>query len=149
MAEDIKTNANLENEPKNKASEKKEEKVKIILKNTIGKVVDEEDYFFGGSALPSFNKVCGLPVDREDMLTIFHSVFKPEDGILFYKAKNKEVYIVIVPLKFSKEVGVNNNSINGDFHKHAISFIGDGSVNLDTLKLKLKRIVSFVAYDKR
>ena len=109
----------------------------------------EEDYFYKGKALPSFNKVCGMPVDREDLLTIFNKTFKLEDNFLFYKAVNKEVYIIIVPLKYSSTVGEFNDSIEGDFQKHAISFINEGSVNADTLKAKLKRIVPFVKFTDR
>lgn len=121
----------------------------IILKNTSGKDVDEKDYFFGGKALPSFNAVCGKPVDREDLLEIFDKVFDPSLNFLFYKALNKEVYIVIIPIKNSSTIGEFNNSIEGDFQKHAISFINEGSVNLETLKLKLKRIEGFVKYTDR
>lgn len=132
---------------------KKEEKVitkkttkKIVLKNTLGAEVDEKDYFFGGKAPTGFELSCGSPVDREDLLEVFNKVFKPEDGLLFYRAKDKEVYLVIVPLKLSSSVGEENNSVEGDFQKHAISFINEGSVSLDTLKMKLKRIIPFVKF---
>ena len=117
---------------------------KAILKNTIGKELNEKDYFFGGVAPATFNKVCGIPVDREDLIEVFDRVFDKSDNFLFYKSLNKEVYIVIIPLKNSTTVGVENDSVEGDFQKHAISFIGEGSVNLDTLKLKLQRIKTFV-----
>ena len=122
---------------------------KLVIKNSVGKEVDEVDYFFGGKAPTSFEASCGLPVDREDLLEVFNKVFKPEDNILFYKAKDKEVYIVIIPIKFSSSVGVDYNSIEGDFQKHAISFITEGSVNLETLKMKLKRIVPFIKFTDR
>ena len=122
---------------------------KITLKNSKGKEVPEEDYFFGGKAPTSFEGTCGNPVDREDLLDVFNKIFKPEDNILFYKQKDKEVYLIIVPLKYSAVVGESNNSIEGDFQKHAISFLNEGSVNLDTLKLKLKRIVPFVKFSDR
>jgi len=119
---------------------------KIILKNTRGEEVEEVDYFFGGKAPSSFEGSCGTAVDREDLLEVFNKVFKPEDNILFYKTRDKEVYIIIVPIKYSSTVGEHNNSMEGDFQKHAISFLTEGSVNIDTLKLKLKRIVPFVKF---
>ncbi len=142
-----KTKKELSNEVKEKSE--LEEKLKIenntlVLKNTTGKVVKEEDYFFGGKALPTFNKICGYPVDREDLLEIFNDIFNPELNFLFYKAINKEVYIIIIPIINSPLISKSNESIKGDFHKHAISFVGEGSVNLDTLKLKLKKIEPFI-----
>ncbi len=126
----------------------KKKKVKVILKNTLGEEVPQSDYFFskdGEDTAPAyFADVCGYPVDREEMLTVFNKIFKPKDGILFYKTKEKEVYIVIVPLKYSSVVGASHNSIDGDFQKHAISFITEGSVNLDTLRNKLVRVASTI-----
>ena len=127
----------------------KEKVVKTILKNTSGKEVDIEDYFFGGVVPPGFKKDCGMPVDREDLLSVFNRVFKPEDNILFYKSLDKEIYLIIIPIKYSTTIGEYNNSIPGDFQKHAISFLNEGSVNLDTLKMKLSRIVKFVKYTDR
>jgi hypothetical protein len=126
----------------------------LVLKNTLGKPVEEGDYFYSkednnGKAAPSFNEVCGMPVEREDLLGVFNKVFDPKDNILFYKTSDKEVYVIIVPLKFSGSVGEEHGSIDGDFQKHAISFLQEGSVNLDTLKAKLKRIVPFVKYTDR
>ena len=123
---------------------KKDKKSTIVLKNTLGKEMKEEDYFFGGRALPHFNKVVGLPVDREDLIEIFNKIFDPSLNFLFYKTLSKEVYIIIIPIKYSSVIGGFNNSIEGDFQKHAISFVGEGSVNPDTLKLKLKKIQGFV-----
>jgi len=122
---------------------------KVVLKNTIGEEVSEADYFFGGKAPSSFEASCGYAVDREDLLEVFNKVFNPKDNILFYKARDKEVYLVIIPIKYSSTVGEHNNSTEGDFQKHAISFLTEGSVNLDTLKLKLKRIVPFVKFSDR
>lgn len=127
----------------------KKEVKKIILKNSSGKEVPEENYFFGGKAPSGFEGTCGVAVDREDLLDVFNKVFKPEDNILFYRQKDKEVYLVIIPLKFSAIVGESNNSMDGDFQKHAISFLSEGSVNLDTLKQKLKRIVPFIKFTDR
>jgi hypothetical protein len=127
----------------------KKSKVKPILKNTLGKEVEEEDYFFGGEAPVWFNKVCGMPVDREDLLEVFNKAFNPKDNFLFYKTVNKEVYVIIVPLKYSSNVSPDNDSMKGDFQKHAISFINEGSVNIDTLKTKLKKILPFVDFKDR
>jgi hypothetical protein len=88
-------------------------------------------------------------VDREDLIEIFHKVFNPEDNILFYKQLDKEVYIVIIPIKYSSSIGEHNNSIDGNFQKHAISFLSEGSVNADSMKQKLQKIKKFVKYDDR
>ena len=93
---------------------------------------------------PYFEEVCGRPVDREDMITVFNKIFNPKHGILFYKTRDKEVYIIIVPIKHSSIVGPEHNSIDGEFQKHAISFINEGSVNLDTLRNKLERVAKTI-----
>jgi len=134
--------------------EVKPQKAKSILRNTAGEEVPERDYFYAtggkvGFAPSTFTKMCGYPVDREDLLEVFNKIFKPEDNFLFYKSGNKEVYLIIVPLKYSTSVGDTHESVDGDFQKHAISFIGEGSVNIDTLKMKLTRILGFVDFDKR
>lgn len=121
----------------------------VILRNIAGEDMSPKDYFFNGVIPTGFNDFCGLPVDREDLVEVFNKVFNPKDNILFYKARDKEVYIVIVPLKLSSAVGIENDSFDGDFQKHAISFINEGSVNIDTLKLKLKKIVPFIKYTDR
>jgi len=118
-------------------------KTKIVLKNVKGQEMDEEDYFYGGKALPFFNKVVGFPVEREELIEAFNRIFDPKFNILFYKSSNKEVYLIIIPLKLSPSVGEENGSVDGDFQKHAISFLNEGSVNLETLKMKLKRIIPF------
>ena len=123
--------------------------VDVVMKNTSGEEVDPKDYFFKGVVLPSFEKTCGKPVDREDLLQVFNKVFKPEDNILFYKQLDKEVYLIIVPLKYSKEIGEDQSSIVGDFQKHAISFLNEGQVNLDSLRKKLEMIKNFVSYTDR
>jgi hypothetical protein len=129
----------------------KEERKNVTanLRNTIGGEVKDEDYFFGGVVPSGFKGTCGSPVSREDLLGVFNKVFKPEDNILFYKQDDKEVYIVIVPIKYSSSIGEHNNSILGDFQKHAISFLNEGSVNLDTLKMKLTRVKNFVKFSDR
>lgn len=128
-------------------------KKKVILKNVKGEDMKEEDYFYSttgkGEAPTFFNKVCGMPVEREDLLEVFNKVFKPEDNILFYRTTDKEVYLIIIPLKYSTIIGKEHESIDGDFQKHAISFIQEGSVNTATLRMKLERIVSFVKYTDR
>jgi len=124
-------------------------KIDVVLKNTQGKEVKIEDYFFEGVILPSFEGTCGKPVEREELLNVFNKVFKPEDNILFYKQADKEVYLVIVPIKYSTDIGEHNNSIVGDFQKHAISFLNEGQVNPDTLRQKLEKIQKFVKYTDR
>ncbi len=134
-------------ERKKKEDEKKK-KIKIVLKNTLGEEVPQSDYFFstsGEDTAPSyFTESYGIPVDREDLLAVFNKVFKPKDGMLFYKTRDKEVYIIIVPLKHSSTVGASHNSVDGEFQKHALSFIAEGSVNLDTLRTKLTRVASTI-----
>lgn len=134
-------------------------KKSIILKNVLGEDMNEKDYFFsdgskeekerGGLSPSYFNKTCGLPVDREDLLEVFNKIFKPEDNFLFYKTREAEVYVVIVPIKFASTINVENNSISGDYQKHSISFIAEGSANPTTLKSKLQRVSSFVQYKDR
>ena len=139
-------------EVKEEVKEVKEEvkkKETANLRNTSGTPVEDKDYFYGGVVPPGLKTTCGNPVDREDLVAVFNKVFKPEDNILFYKQSDKEVYLIIVPIKYSTSIGEHNNSILGDFQKHAISFINEGSVNLDTLRLKLERIKKFVNYSDR
>lgn len=146
--QDIKKEPEVKKEPIAKTTEEKKE-AKSILRNTSGKEVKEKDYFFGGVVPAGFKGTCGKPVDREDLLAVFNKVFKPEDNILFYKQEDKEVYLVIIPIKYATTIGDFNNSLEGDFQKHAISFLNEGSVNADTLKLKLARIQKFVKYSDR
>lgn len=126
--------------PKNKKS---------VLMNVFGKEVPEADYFYKGVVPAGFLGTCGKPVDREDLIDVFHKVFKPSDNILFYRQTDKEVYIVIIPLRYAIEVGNSEDSLDGDFQKHAISFLNEGSVNLDTMRQKLERINKFVKYSDR
>jgi len=152
MADEIK-NEKVEKAEKVVKVEKEKKVKSIILKNTEGKDVPEGDYFYSdkgnGTAHPDFNNMFGIPVDREDMIEIFNKTFKPSDNFLFYRQKDKEVYIIIIPLKYATAVSRENDSVEGDFQKHAISFIGEGSVNLDTLKAKLKQIVKFCNFSDR
>ncbi|MCK5020313.1 MAG: hypothetical protein KAS32_24960 [Candidatus Peribacteraceae bacterium] len=129
--------------------EKEVEVEKVVLINVLGKEVPCEDYFFKGIVPPGFKGTCGRAVDREDLVDLFHKVFKPSDNVLFYRQLDKEVYIVIIPIKYSTAIGDFNDSIDGDFQKHAISFLNEGSVNLDTMRKKLERINNFVNYSDR
>jgi len=78
---------------------------------------------------------------------VFNKVFKPSDNILFYRQVDKEVYLVIVPIKYSDLVGDSEDSMDGDFQKHAISFLDEGSVNMDTLRQKLEKMKKFEKKD--
>lgn len=134
---------------KTAAAPKKVEVKKVSLKNTSGKEVPADEYFYKGVFPSGFEGTCGKPVEREDLLDVFNKVFRPSDNILFYKQNDKEVYLIIVPLKYSDSVGERHDSMDGDFQKHAISFLNEGSVNLDTLRQKLERITKFVKYNDR
>lgn len=148
-----------------KAQEKKAEeeakKNKVILKDVDGDDVEQADYFWPRivaekvgertpyertlepsteTASPYFNKQVGMPVDREELIEVFLQYFPRKKGFLFYKARDREVYMIIVPLKYAKTISAANESRPGDFQRHALSFIQEGSVNLDSLKLKLERI---------
>lgn len=143
-----------------KADEKKADeearKNDLILKDVDGDDIDQAEYFFprekdetidgkkfeatDQTAPASFNKSCGFPVDREELIEAFLQYFPRAKGFLFYKARDREVYLVIVPLKYATTINRANESRPGDFQRHALSFIGEGSVNVDSLKLKLARI---------
>ena len=148
-----------------KVEEKKAEdfanKNNLILKDVDGAEVDQEDYFFpryedevivsasgtkttlkatNETAPAYFNSVIGLPVDREELIKVFIRHFPRAKGFLFYKSRDKEVYLIIVPLKYATTISVSNESRPGDFQRHALSFLNEGSVNTDSLELKLKRI---------
>jgi len=135
-----------------KAKKEEEDKIaknKVVLKNVLGKEVPTTDYFYKDITPPGFVGTCGKSVDREDLIDVFHKVFKPADNILFYKQLDKEVYIVIIPIKYATSIGDFNDSLDGDFQKHAISFLTEGSVNLDSMRQKLERINKFVNYSDR
>lgn len=147
-----------------KASEKKAEeearKTMVILQDIDGYDVDQADYFFprtqketvgtppnekvlqpSDQTAPSyFNKICGLPVDRDELKSVFLQFFPRSKGFLFYRMRDKEVYLIIVPLKYAKTISHANESRPGDFQRHALSFIAEGSVNVESLRLKLARI---------
>lgn len=131
-------------------------KNQLILKDVDGADVDQADYFFprleeetvNGKVLKPtkdtapvyFNKICGYPVDREELIEVFNQFFPRRKGFLFYRQRDKEVYLIIVPLKYATTISRSNESRPGDFQRHALSFINEGSVNVDSLKLKLGRI---------
>ncbi len=124
-------------------------KTKIVLQNTFGEEVDQADYFFPDTekgitetAPTYFNKVCGYPVDREDLLEVFNEIFSSKKGFLFYRSRDKELYHILVPLKYATTISRSNESRPGDIQKHALSFLNEGSVNVDSLKLKLKRVAA-------
>lgn len=123
------------------------------LRNTRGEDVPVSDYFFASpgekAVAPNFfNRSFGLPVDREDLIEIFDKIFKPEDNFLFLKSMNKEVYGVLIPLKFT-HISHKEDSILADHQYHAISFVLDGSVNYDKLKMKLREVAKNIGYDTR
>lgn len=148
----------------NRINEKKaaEDAIKnvVILRDVDGDDVEQSEYFYprlekekvgtppnekileptDQTAPVYFNKICGMPVDRDELIEVFLQYFPRSKGFLFYKARDKEVYLVIVPLKFATTISRSNESRPGDFQRHALSFIGEGSVNVDSLKLKLARI---------
>jgi len=133
-----------------------EKKKQIILKDVDGDDVDQAEYFFprltdetidgkvykatDQTAPTWFNRTCGLPVDREELIEVFNLHFPKKKGFLFYKKRDSEVYLVIVPLKYATTISKSNESRPGDHQRHAISFLAEGSVNLDSLKMKLGRI---------
>ena len=117
----------------------------VVLKNTAGEEVDQKDYFYSSKnedAAP--NGFSLVPVDREDLLSVFNKIFKPKFGLLFYKKKDQEVYIIIVPIKYSSTIGKDKDSLDGEFQKHAISFLNEGSVNIDSLRMKLQKVASTI-----
>ncbi len=142
------TNKAISIAEKKQKDEADKNKKKVSLYNTLGEKVESKDYFYSTNGKdtmpPYFEEVCGRPVEREDMITVFNKIFNPKHGILFYKTKDKEVYIIIVPIKHSSIVGPEHNSIDGEFQKHAISFITEGSVNIETLRNKLERVAKTI-----
>lgn len=134
-----------ENEKKEKEAKKKS----VVLKDVDGEEVDQKDYFFPDvvkgttDTAPSyFNKVFGLPVEQEELLDVFNNAFRKDKKFLFYKVQGKEIYLIIIPLKYATTISKSNESTPGDFQKHAISFIGEGSVNIESLKMKLAKVAN-------
>lgn len=150
LEESIVEGVDLGAPPATPTPEVKKTKKKIVLKNVLGQDVEEKDYFYSktnpgdGTTSESFNQRVGFPVEREDLIEVFNRVFDVKKNVLFYKAADKEVYLVIVPLKYSSSVSRENDSFDGDFQIHSMSFIAEGSVNLDTLRAKLQRILPFL-----
>ena len=156
--DDVKTDVKTEGEQPKKGSSTtaassttapKKEKPAFVLKNTAGKEVNNDDYFYSSTdkkyaPMENLKNVIGKPVEREDLIELFEQIFKPSLGFLFYKKIDTEVYIVIIPIKNSTTIGREHESMDGDFQKHAISVIAEGSVNIDSFKAKLKRIIPFV-----
>ena len=147
-----------------KQAEEYANKHKLVLKDPDGADVDQEDYFFprtekeivknlDGTVKATFepttetapiyfNQSNGFPVDREELIEVFYRHFPRAKGFLFYKKREAEVYLIIVPLKYAKTISRSNESRPGDFQRHALSFISEGSVNVDSLDHKLKRIAA-------
>jgi hypothetical protein len=149
-----KEQARIKKEDEKKAASA-EKKAVIILKDVDGEEVDQKDYFFPNiekgitDTAPSyFNRTFGMPVDREDLLEVFNNIFDKKKKFLFYKCRDKEVYLVIVPIKFATTVNRKNDSIPGDFQKHAVSFINEGSVNIESLKMKLTKVAHHPSISK-
>lgn len=131
-------------------------KTQVILQDIDGDDVEQAEYFWprlekekvGDKEFPVtdqtapsyFNKICGFPVDHDELKEVFLQYFPRAKGFLFYKARDREVYLVIVPLKYATTISRSNESRPGDFQRHAISFIQEGSVNVESLKLKLARV---------
>lgn len=147
-----------------KKAEEAKNKNKVILKDVDGDDVNQNEYFFPRKADETingktykktdqtapewFNRTCGMPVDREELIEVFVKHFPKKKGFLFYKQRDSEVYIVIVPLKYATTVSDSNESQPGDYQRHAISFISEGSVNIDSLKSKLTGIANHSTISK-
>jgi hypothetical protein len=113
-----------------------------------------EDYFFTEDGASPYNfvskqrmKQFGYPVTSDTLLSIFNDKFKPEDGFLLYKEELQDVYIIVVPKKFTKMSRVNGN-VSGDIQIHALSFMGLGSVNIELFKSGLDNIAKNIGYTK-
>ena len=87
-------------------------------------------------------------MERPELIEIFDKTFKPQDNFVFLKSRDKEVYSVLIPLKYT-DINSQEDCILGDYQLHAISFIPDGSVNFDKLKAELKKIATMIKYDSR
>lgn len=163
IADQEKEEKKIKNAAEAKAAEFAKKHV-LVLKDVDGADIDQEDYFFArtedevtydqrGNEMSRlkptketapiyFNASNGYPVDREELIEVFIRHFPRSKGFLFYKKRDSEVYLIIVPLKYARTISKANESRPGDFQRHALSFIGEGSVNLDSLDLKLKRVAA-------
>ena len=155
--EQNKQEAKIKKDAEKKAADEAK-RTELVLKDVDGFDVDQADYFFpreedqtvNGKVLKAtdqtapatFNKVCGYPVEREELVDAFSQIFPKRKGFLFYRQRDREVYLVIVPRKYAKTISRANESQPGDFQKHAVSFINEGSVNVDSLKRKLTLIAN-------
>lgn len=127
--------------------------VKVVdpkLRNTRGETVDVKDYFYAPEgqiaiAPPYFSKSCGTVCEREDLVQAFESIFKPEDNFILLKDQYKEVYGVLVPLSYTK-IGPKENSIIGDYMYHAVSFVSEGSANMEMFISFLKKVARMYKY---
>jgi len=144
----------IEDEAAKKASSEAK-KTQIVLKDVEGNDVDQADYFYSDSETKSkniapsyFNKTDGVPVEREDLIEVFNNVFSKNKKFLFYRCIDKEVYLIIVPLKYATTIGKSNESLHGSYQRHALSFIGEGSVNIDSLKMKLAKVANHPSISK-
>lgn len=135
-------------------------KHQLVLKDVDGDDVEQAEYFWprleketvgtppnekvleptDQTAPTYFNAVVGMPVDREELIETFLLYFPRKKGFLFYKMRDKEVYTIIVPLKYATTIGAQHESRPGDHQRHALSFIAEGSVNIESLKGKLERV---------
>jgi hypothetical protein len=113
-----------------------------------------EDYFFNTTdkpihdVIPKYQlKNLGAPCMSEMMNDIFYEYFKPEDGFLLYKKDLEEVYLVIIPLKFT-QYSKNKGNVTGDMQIHAVSFMHYGSVNIDLFKNLLEKVTKTIGYKK-
>jgi hypothetical protein len=123
------------------------------IKNSRGQDVPVEDYFYaveGQKAVAPgfFNKAVGFPSDREDLIELFDKVFKPEDNFVLLKSRDKEVYSILVPLKYA-DIGSKDDSVLGDYQVHAISFVTDGSVNYEKFTGWLLKVAQTTKYANR
>ena len=67
-----------------KIEEDKKAKNQVPIRNVFSKELQADKYFYKGIVPPGFEGTCGKPVDREELIEVFHKVFKPKDNILFY-----------------------------------------------------------------
>ncbi len=131
---------------------KAEAKTDFIFQTPDGTDVDPGNYVFPNEegevvVSPFFHKVYGYPVDREELIEVFFEVFAPKDEVLFYKKKQNETYTVIIPLA-KASISLKTGAQGGDVQVHSMSFITEGSVNSQTLSLKLAAIAKALKYTK-
>lgn len=128
------------------------------IRNTLGEEVDLSKYFIPNheniSVAPNyFNRSHGYPISQnefgfEEMIEVFNKVFDVKDGFLLFKQRTKEVYSVLVPLRYAKELNEAEEANAFDYQIHAISFIKEGGFNIQTFENKLKSIKTINGYEK-